>query len=154
MTSRCAAACLALVATLSTALPARADPTAPATAPAEVTLNPKAITHEGVEGLFFSRDEADRVRYYLMDERPRLKRVVDLDSELLSLLETRAKTADEALKTSASVIKAQQDAVSAALEVARSADAWYRSPWLWMTVGAVLAIGAASAGAAIGANTR
>lgn len=133
----------------------------PATAHAECYTIDKApldaecvvMTHGSVQGVWLRLDKADELRKLKL-ESAELELRLDKQDKLIATLEDQSQLLHRAVDTQGLVVtdlkkenellvRQKNDAVADARDARASADAWYRSPWLWFGVG-VFVTGAAT----------
>lgn len=102
-----------------------------------------SLDHEGLPGVWLPLDEA-RAQYAELQRLDALEELTVLQEQQLQLrleqiehLRELAQIAETAEVQAFTVI---EDAERRILEAEERADAWYRSPTLWFTLGAVVAI--------------
>lgn len=101
------------------------------------------VEYQGEPGFWFRRDVALQMLADLQ-ELPIRRQELTLIQEELELRDRQVERLREIVSLERGASQTAQDALGAALERASTAegsrDAWWRSPWLWLTVGIVTTV--------------
>lgn len=107
----------------------------------EVSVRRASVSHEGEPGIWFQMDVA-RCMLGRLAALPLYAQRVSLLEQRLQLSDERHLILRDALDIGASIETrydlALQDAITRAREAEEAADKWYRSPTLWLVLGAVV----------------
>jgi len=99
------------------------------------------MLHKGVKGVWFPMPVARR-RLKDAKQLPKVRATLKKTEARLSNNIDRVRILELNEKTNQAITKAWKDTAEAQAKAFASKDAWWRSPYLWMTVGFVVGAGA------------
>lgn len=127
--------CLALLATPCSTEAADAV----STSTTAETFTPRAVASNGELGVWFPALQAEWLLYYMEHERPQMREVDALQTDLIDLQAHQVTTATRALAAKDIIIDHTKAVARACCRAADECSSWTRSPYLWVSVGAALA---------------
>ena len=115
---------------------AYADSTSPDQAATTLHLTPKSSNG----GLWFPRDQSEKLLWVIEKQVPNLQKLTESQQNLINAQKLVIQTSTKTIEVQKSLIseekKLSDDLKADAIKAREERDAWYRSPILWVGVGA------------------